>query len=280
MFTLFLENKYGQMVELTHRQEWTVKSVDGLDPPDAVINTVRNAQTDGTVFNSAYADNRQIIITLAINGDAEKNRIALYRYAKTKQKVRLYYQNGERNVYIDGYIQYMHVGLFEQKQVAQITIICTDPFFKNVESTTTPLESRINRFQFPFSISDPIPFSDIVSVMDVDVYNNGDVDTGAIITLAARGLVVYPKLYYSVEDWFELDTVMQTGDTIIINSINKQKSVKRLRYSLAQNLIGSIKYGSTWPVFKPSDNYLSVTAQNGESNLDVFVTLTALYEGV
>ena len=53
MFTLIAENKYGQQLELTHNSAYEVIEIDGLDPPDAIINTTRNANADGSVFNSS-----------------------------------------------------------------------------------------------------------------------------------------------------------------------------------------------------------------------------------
>ena len=77
MFTLKAENIYGQKIELTHNDAYVIENVIGLDPPDGVINTTRNASADGSIFNSSYVDNRTITITLAINAPAEENRIEL-----------------------------------------------------------------------------------------------------------------------------------------------------------------------------------------------------------
>ena len=98
MFTLRVENRYGQSLTLTNNPSYVITSVEGIDPPDAVINMIRNANTDGSIFNSVYADNRLITITLAINPNAEDNRLQLYRYFKTKDKLRVYYQTETRDV--------------------------------------------------------------------------------------------------------------------------------------------------------------------------------------
>lgn len=154
MYTLIAENKYGQQMELTHNEAYVIESIDGIDPPDVVINTTRNANADGSVFNSAYVDNRQIIITLAINGPAEANRIQLYTYFKNKYPVKLYYQNGTRDVYINGYVKKVQIEYFQKKQIAQITIICPDPFFKGVSNEVIEFSSVESLFEFPFSIEE------------------------------------------------------------------------------------------------------------------------------
>lgn len=283
MYTAILQNKYGQLVELTHDPRWTVKSIEGLDPPDAVLNMTRDTGSDGSVFNSAYADNRQIIITLAINGPAEDNRITLYRYVKSKQLIRFYYRDGLRDVWIDGYVKSMHIGLFEQKQIAQITLICPDPYFKAVEPSEYELLSRTSGFEFPFSIEtgDPIPFSEIVDVIDTDVINPGDVETGVVIRFVARGYVIRPAILFGDDQYFRINFSMLEGSEIRISTIRKQKSVTLINPDgTTTNLIGMIDPGSTWPVFDPADNYISLDASGNKDKLDAYVELTALYEGV
>ena len=85
MYSLSVENTYGDILELTNNPAYCITNVDGIDPPDATINTARNAGADGSVFNSAYMNNRTITITMAINGPAEANRIELYRSVCTTQ---------------------------------------------------------------------------------------------------------------------------------------------------------------------------------------------------
>ena len=152
MFTLIAQNKYGQQLELTNNKAYVITSIDGIDPPDAVINTTRNASADGSVFNSSYVDDRTITITLSINGPAEENRINLYKYFKAKYPVRLYYKNDTRDVYIDGYVKNINIDFFNKKQVAQINVFCPEPFFNGTEETVTDFSSVQPMFEFPFEV--------------------------------------------------------------------------------------------------------------------------------
>lgn len=154
MYTLIAQNKYGQQLELTNNNAYSIKSIDGLDPPDSVINTTRNAYADGSVFNSSYIDDRTITITLAINSPAEDNRINLYKYFKTKFPIRLYYSNDTRNVYIDGYVKSMNISFFEKKQVAQIVVFCPKPLFNGVENQIISFSAVGSLFEFPFSVEE------------------------------------------------------------------------------------------------------------------------------
>ena len=282
MFTLKAENKYGQQIELTHNDAYVIENIIGLDPPDSVINTTRNASADGSVFNSSYVDNRTITITLAINAPAEENRINLYTYFKSKMPVRLFYTNDARNVYIDGYVRSMSVGFFEKKQVAQIVILCPKPFFNAVKDDVFNFTLIDPLFEFPFSIAEEgIEFSVLNAGDEQIVYNGGDVETGFTITLAATGTVVNPSIYNTnTNEYFTLDITMSEGDEITINTRKKEKSVTLISDGVKSNIIGNLKEGSIWLQLAPTNNYIIVTAESYPENLLAYCIVTDQFEGV
>jgi len=163
LYTLIAQNKYGEQLELTHNEAYVITDIDGIDPPDAVINTTRNANVDGSIYNSSYVDNRTITITLAINGPAEANRIQLYQFFKAKYPVRLYYKNATRDVYIDGYVRNIQIDFFNKKQIAQITIICPNPFFNGVSDSITEFGTVEGLFEFPFNIEESANLLDVTA---------------------------------------------------------------------------------------------------------------------
>ena len=76
MFTLEIENTKGTRLELTDNENnFQVTNIEGLNPPNANINTSNYANSDGSSFNSSKIENRQIVITIALNGDIERNII-------------------------------------------------------------------------------------------------------------------------------------------------------------------------------------------------------------
>lgn len=172
MYTLIVENAYNEQLELTHNDAYVITSIDGLDPPDATINTTKNANSDGSVFNSSYLNDRQIIITMAINSPAELNRIALYQYFKTKMPLTLHYQNASRNVYINGYVQQMNIGFFDKKQIAQIIIVCPNPYFMDMATQSEVLSDVIDAFEFPFEIESG-PGKNLLEVTATSKTTNG-----------------------------------------------------------------------------------------------------------
>lgn len=281
MYTLIAQNKYGQQIELTHNEAYVIESIEGIDPPEAVINVVKNANADGSVFNSAYVKERQIIITLAINGPAEDNRINLYKYFKNKYPTRLYYKNGARDVYIDGYCKNIQISFFNLKQIAQIIIICPDPFFKNSDNELINFSSIDPLFEFPFEIEEPIAFSEILAEVQKNIINKGDVDAGMKLVINITGSVTNPIIYNSeTNQYFKLNASFISGDEIVIDTEFMKKSVTLTRNGAITSLVNVIQSGSTWMQLLPGDNLLTMSADSGSEYLSAYILVADLYEGV
>lgn len=281
MYTLIVQNKYGDQLELTHNPAYSVYNIEGLDPPDAQINTTHNAGYDGSVFNSAYEKDRTIVITMTIESPAEVNRIALYKYLKTKFPVRVFYKNGTRDVYIDGFVQAMQIGFFQRKQVAQITIFCPKPNFSGATSVVQEFYTVNSLFEFPFDISEPIPFSEIVTGLEKSIINAGDLETGVTITIDAVGTVVNPKIYNVDDNTFMiLNYTLQSGDTVTIDTRQGEKSITLRRGGTDINLIGALQRNSTWFQLQPGDNVFTTAADDGGESMMTTFTVVDQYQGV
>ena len=282
MFTLIAENERGQTLELTHNRDYAIKSIIGLDPPDAIINTSKNAAQDGSVFNSSSMDNRTITITLAINYPAEQNRIRLYQFFKSKSKVVLRYKNGMRDVYITGYTQAFQVAFFDKKQTAQITVLCPESHFNGSMAALEELSNVVPMFEFPFSIAEEgIPFSALVPGAEKNIINDGDIATGTLIRIHAIGAVTNPKIYCATDNtYMQVNTSMVAGDSIEIDTRVGHKRITMIHNAVRTNLIGSLKDGSAWFVLQPGDNIFQAFATTGDQYLVVSFEIVYQYEGV
>ena len=200
-----VEDKNKNQLYLTGNPAYVITNIDGFDPPEATINTSKNAGADGSLFNSAYANERQITITMVINAPAEQNRINLYKWFKTKFPVKLIYETESRNLYIEGYVQSIQIGYFEKKQTAQIVVLCPKPYLNGSETNEQIFSNVDPLFEFPFSISaEGIPFSEVLLYVEKSILNHGDILTGVVIKITAlgdsltRGVVLNEKNRYSI----------------------------------------------------------------------------------
>lgn len=281
MFTLIFENAKGEAIQLSQNPRYTVTSITGLNPPLANINTAINASFDGSTFKSSRLDNRNIVITLAIEGDIKNNRVELYKYVKAKDACKVRFSNGVRNVYIDGYVEALECNLFEQRQLVQISVICPNPYFKD-DGENNVFSSVNGLFEFPFAIdSEGIPFGEIVINEDVNVFNAGDVATGMLIEFKAADTVVNPAIYnMRTNEFIKLSLTMETGDVVQINTVRGQKSVTKISGGVKTNILNTLAPSSTWLVLESGDNIMLFTADTHPENLSCTVRHNNLYEGV
>ena len=167
-----------------------VVSVDGITPSGATINTSGAATVDGTFFNSSYMNEKNIVLTITPNCQAEKARLKLYEFFKPKYNLRLIFKTKYRNVYIEGYVETFEGSLYEMKQSFQISIICPQPFFVDMNVQVIKQSTTLDVFSFPFSAAEEgIALSTTQEIIETVLMNGGEETTGAIIKLIANIMV-------------------------------------------------------------------------------------------
>lgn len=284
MYKLSLRNAKGDEIQLTGNLNYSITDISGLHPASATIATSELAMYDGSTFNSSKVNEKQIDINVAIECDAEKNRIALYKVIKVKQYIKLLYENDTRDVFIEGYVSDMQIDFFSIKQTVTISILCPDPYFKDAQEIIDDISATMNAFHFPFAItaSDKKPLSYRDKSAQINVINNGDVETGMIIEIHASGNVINPAIYNrETGEFVKINTTLQSGDTLYINTIRRQKSVKVLRSGEFINLFNYFSKDSAWLQLEPGDNVFIYEGDSGSSiYMSVRFVHQQLFEGV
>lgn len=276
MYTAKIENVNGEAMLLTNKEsKYQVVSITGLNPPKAQINTTPIVGLDGAKFNSSKLETRNIVITIRLNGDVEANRQALYNFFVTKKWCRFYYTNGSRNVYIDGYVDSVECDLFSSGEMAQISIICTDPYFKALTEIITEVSNIRGLFSFPFSINDgePIPFSEYEDVPTARIYNDSDGDTGVIIKVLVNANISMIKLQKTnTGEFLQLNDSFLIGDKITINTNVGQKLIELKRGSTTSNLFSKLTNNSVFFQLNQGFNVFSyITSSGNTDNEDLTV---------
>lgn len=282
MYELKVKNSSGEVLNLSATKKYKVYKIDGLTPPAATINSSVNTTQDGSIINSARLENRNIVIYMTIEGNAEENRINLYKYFTPKRNVSIYFKNNIRNVYIEGTVELIETDLFAQKQLAQVSIICPKPYFRSINDLVSVFSEVSSYFSFPFAIPvTGIELSSVTTNIRKSIINSGDVETGIIIKLFTTGTVVNPILYdVNKRTALKLNITMQAGDTIIINTNTGEKSIQLLRSGAYSNAMGYLTPDSNWLTLTAGDNVFAYECESGSSNLQITFSTSILYGGV
>lgn len=284
MFSLKIKNAAGLVVELTHdRKNYAVVDVQGLTRPTAQINTTVSGSLDGSFYNSARVEMRNIVLAVVLYGDIEANRQRLYDiFPLPKMACTVYFENANRRVQIEGYVETLEGNLFENRETMQISILCPRPYWEDMESIVSELSSVLRLFEFPFDISEPIPVSEVLEVPMATVHNGGDAVCGLRLHIDIDGDVEGLTIYNSTMQIFLGFTfTFEAGDVIDVCTISGSLSTTLTRSGTTSSLLPYLKAGSTWIKLALGDNQLTYTLTDGDAE-DVKITVTSanLYGGV
>lgn len=282
MYELICKNEAGEKFNLSNTDLYTVFKIDGLDPVKASINTSSNATTDGSTINSTRIPERNIVIYLKVEGSGA-NRIKLYSIFPTEEDVTLYLKTPERDVYIVGKVEDVSCDPHNNPMIAQISILCPNPYFKDVNKVITYFTEINPLFESPFSIpSTGMEFSTFTTNIRKSIINYGEQVTSIEIELFAIGEVVNPIIYdVFKKTHIELKITLQSNDKIIINtSTGDDKEITLVRNGVKTDILGCFRGGSTWLMLYKGDNVFTYNCDSGSSNLQVKFENDILYRGM
>ena len=262
MFEVEIENG-SESYLLTDDSRFSVINIDGLTPPPVTINTSANAG-DGSFFNSAYAQPRNIVLTVVFNGDIETTRKVFYDIVPLKKIIRFVFANKNRAVFALGYVESIDIPLFSQRQQAQVSIICPNPWLLSYEPTY-------------------VDFTRGTNDLSCSVAYAGDVETGVIVNSLFTGAATgYTLTNETTGDTFALDYAFQSGDDLYISSLfgELEAIVLRGNNRTKITLTPYIVSGSRWIKLKQGTNRLKITLSTGLANTPASVSFHELYGGV
>lgn len=259
MLEITIENEYGERLDLHNNISYILGGVTGVTPPAANINTTSIATKDGSVFNSSFLGNRNIVLTIYPQLSIERSRINIYKYIKAKHYIKLYIKNASREVWTDGYVDSLEIDINENPQKIQASIICPDPYLKAIDTIEVAFENQ-----------------------EATVINNSDEAIGFIAEFNFTGDV--ENLHIENETTGEEFTVIHdffAAEKLTLNTRRGEKSVILASEGFENiDLISDIDMRSTWIQLANGENVLTYSATTGEGYIAAKVTIQPIFEGV
>lgn len=279
-----------------------IKSITGLGPVKANVNTTEVATNDGSMFNSARLSQRNIVIQMAFvntvyGEDIEEVRQKSYKYFPIKKNVELIIETDNRYVRTKGYIESNEPDIFSKQEGSQISIICPDPYFYSASedgNNITDFYSIDPVFEFPFSnesLSDPLLiFGEIQIKTEGVITYHGDSEIGVMIYIHAIGPATNINIYNTeTREVMPINTTklealtgkgIVASDDIIINTLKGEKSITLVREGVSYNILNCLDKNTDWFTLVKGDNIFAFTAESGVTNLQFRIENKVIYEGV
>lgn len=298
--SITVTNYLGESIKLTlarpEESGFVVKSITGLGPGTATVNTTEIVTNDGGLFNSARLPKRNIVISLGYlwKGSIEDVRQLSYKYFPIKSKVKLLIETDNRKAEIEGYVETNDPTIFSNAEGSDISIVCPYPYFQSTTVNNTIFRGVDSLFEFPFSnesLTEPLlEMSSVVNLTEQVIEYTGDSEIGITITIHATGVVNNIAIYnVATREIMRIDTdkiealtgsSIVEGDEIIICTVKGSKSINLLRSGKTINILGCLDKDADWFQLAKGRNIFAYVAEYGDTNLQFKIENKVIYEGV
>lgn len=128
-----------------------IRSIDGLGPAKANVNMTDIATIDGSRYNSARLQTRNIVMNLGFLPihPIENLRQLTYKMFPIKKNVKLVIGADNRIVQTEGYVESNEPDIFSKDEGCQISIICPDPNLYAYYTESRTYKGIEPLFEFP-----------------------------------------------------------------------------------------------------------------------------------
>ena len=306
IYSFAITNYLGDRVKLELGKPevsgFLIKSVTGLGPVKANVNTTEVVTNDGSMFNSARLSQRNIVFQLAfvetVYGETiEDIRQKSYKYFPAKKSVEIVIETDNRYVKIKGYVESNEPDIFSSQEDTQISIICPDPYFYSAGedgNNVTDFYTIDPMFEFPFSnesLTDPLLiFGEIQIKTEGVITYHGDSEIGVVIYIHAIGPATNINIYNTeTREVMMINTTklekltgkgLVASDDIVINTTKGEKSITLVREGASYNILNCLDKNTDWFTLSKGDNIFAFTAETGVTNLQFRIENQVIYEGV
>lgn len=299
--SVIVTNYLGESIEIElaapEKSGFLVKEITGLGPCKATINMTEVSTNDGSIYNSARLDARNIVFSLVFVGvDIEAIRQLSYKYFPIKKPLTLEFITDNRDCITTGYVESNEPNIFSNNESASISIICPEAYFYSTEAgeNITTFYGEDPLFEFPFEnnslTEDLIEFGDIRQYTDAVITYEGDSEIGVTITIHSVGEASNISIYNTgTREQMVIDTAkiesltgsgIIAGDDIIICTVKGKKSISLLRNGEYTNILNALDKNSDWFQLVKGENVFAYTAETGVQNLQFKVQNDVIYEGI
>ena len=241
--TNYLNNSLKMELTRPEKSGFIVKSINGLGPVKANINTTEVSTNDGSIFNSARLSQRNITMKLQFMRTStetiEDIRQKSYKFFPLKKKLTLLIETDNRTLEAEGYVESNEPDIFSKESGCDISIICPNSFLHSTRDNVTVLSGVEAMFEFPFSneslYDDLLEMGTINNRSEKVVEYHGDSEVGITLTIHALGSAKNITIYNTgTREIMRIDTDkiemltgsgIVAGDDIIISTVKGAKSI-------------------------------------------------------
>lgn len=272
----------GAEMPLLGNPYFTLTAIDGFTTIQSDLASVTVPFVDGDTLTNIQAQPRTVVLYLQLKEAAKIETAKRYilQYVKPKLQGSLQLQQDGRNTELVGVVEAIELPRFEQGCTMAITLHCSQPYWQDVDFVVAEISQILDLHYFPIPEgglafpTDGVPFGAYDDDLTQELENEGDVETGLLITIIALGSVTNPRIYNTqTGEFIGVTDTLQDNDAVIISTIKGQKTITKN----GANIIDKITAGSTFLQLETGTNEFTIQADSGIDNVYFTLTYKQLY---
>ena len=260
----------GNVINLFDNPYYGITNIDGFTVADVEVASSTTASIDGDVINNLRVTPRTVVLDLKVknNVNVETAKRWLLQTVKPKLPGRIRMTQDGRETELSGIVENIEMPRFTNGVICQVSLHCSVPYWQDVNYVLVEISRLIDLHYFPKDQgglafpSGGIPLGSYNLNNTQTCYNDGDAETGMLITIIALSDVVNPIIYDVTGAYIGVIDTMAEGDVIEINTNRGEKYVRKN----GENIFSKIRSGSSFLQLAIGDNQLTVNADSGTQN--------------
>ena len=260
----------GNVINLFDNPYYGITNIDGFTVADVEVASSTTASIDGDVINNLRVTPRTVVLDLKVknNVNVETAKRWLLQTVKPKLPGRIRMTQDGRETELSGIVENIEMPRFTNGVICQVSLHCSVPYWQDVNYVLVEISRLIDLHYFPKDQgglafpSGGIPLGSYNLNNTQTYYNDGDAETGMLITIIALSDVVNPIIYDVTGAYIGVIDTMAEGDVIEINTNRGEKYVRKN----GENIFSKIRSGSSFLQLAIGDNQLTVNADSGTQN--------------
>lgn len=274
--TFVYKNDDGEAITLTYDGGYLISKPVGIDTVSVTISEAQGIGQTGTTIRSANVDSRPVTISGIIVGDSQPE--------KKERLMEVVRPDLGGKLFCDDYYLEVHptdtptIEAKTRQAKFQFALLAPYPYWMKGENAYAALSGVEKRFKFPWNISRPYRFGEVVTRQFITIHNSGQLEVPFTVTFTALDAVTNPKIIDAkTNNYLLVKKSMVAGERLVVEITHDRVYVTS---SVDGECRGALDIKSKFYRLRVGDNVIKPEADSGKNNLSVSVDYAIEKTGV
>ena len=269
-------NENGESITFTYDAGFLINKPVGIDSLTVNLSQAVGINQVGATVESVNVQPRPVTISGKLVGEFQaSNKDRLLSVVRPDLKARLYADDYYLEVYptvtptIEPKVSFAKF---------QFSLLADYPYWQKDENVKTVLSGLNYLFRFPWNLSRPYQFAELMETQFINVPNYGQLPVPLKVTFFARGEVLNPKITnVNTGEFLLVNKELHAGERVVVDITHDKTFVTSTSDG---DIRGALSLKSTLTRLGVGDNVLKPEAEQGGSQLEVNIEFATEIVGV